>query len=485
VHDTSLGADRGQAALLRLVGELDRPETRQAGADRIAALLGGEGLLLFARDPELDVVLPAPGLVQVLRGAAQWTDFLDRCIRQGVHAGTVTGYDGTPSHASGCAIRDGTAAVLIGARPGSAGPEPLLPLLPLLGALFRAERSLAANAVRARTADDAAERAEVLTGALQQMRERLEAALMDAEAARKAARDRADLAEALAAELEVSAGQLQEQAAELEIMNDELSQRTEEAERARAEADMANSAKSQFLASMSHELRTPINAVIGYAELLRLGITGPVTQQQQDQLERIRASSAHLLSLIDDVLDLAKVEAGEMTVRMEPNALVDVVAEACALVTVQASARGITLENQCGASDAVYVGDEHRVRQILANLLSNATKFTEEGGRIVVRCRVESQRDAAVNGSADADGPWTCVTVEDTGIGIAADELEHVFEPFVQADSGPTRTHGGTGLGLTISRQLARLMGGDLTVRSTPGQGSCFTLWLPAAGRPA
>jgi signal transduction histidine kinase len=251
----------------------------------------------------------------------------------------------------------------------------------------------------------------------------------------------------------------------------------QDARAARAEAEAANRSKSEFLATMSHELRTPINAVMGYTELLELGIGGPVTGLQRDHLGRIRASSLHLLGLIDDVLDLAKIEAGQMVVAREPASAAQSVAAAIALVEPQAAVRALSVENRCGEEATRFLGDPDRVRQILANLLSNAVKFTPAGGRITVDCSV--QAEAEPGAWLRDPGPWMCIHVQDTGIGIEAGQLERVFRPFVQADAGHTRAHGGTGLGLSISREYARLMGGDLTARSEPGRGSRFTLWLP------
>ncbi len=245
------------------------------------------------------------------------------------------------------------------------------------------------------------------------------------------------------------------------------------------ELERANRAKSEFLAMMSHEIRTPINAIIGYADLLEMELAGPLTEPQKEQIGRVKSSSRHLLSLINDVLDFSKVEAGEMEVWREPTPLQGTAAMALDLVAPQAAARDVRLadESTC-AADAAYVGDEDRVRQILVNLLSNALKFTEPGGTVVIRCRVAAVPEAGVR--AEGPGPWAAFEVEDTGIGIPADQVERIFEPFTQVEEGHTRRQGGTGLGLTISRRFARLMGGDLVVRSTPGQGSCFTLWLPA-----
>jgi PAS domain S-box-containing protein len=247
---------------------------------------------------------------------------------------------------------------------------------------------------------------------------------------------------------------------------------------ARAEAERANRTKSEFLANMSHELRTPINAVLGYTDLLEGGIVGPVTDYQREHLSRIEVSARHLLGLVEDILDLATLEAGRLEVVHEPGDAHTAVAESLPLILPQATAKGIVVENRCAAGRAhPYVGDADRVRQILVNLLSNAVKFTERGGSITVD--VETARSADRAATLAGPGPWTLIRVTDTGIGIAPGQIEAIFHPFVQVETGHTRTRGGTGLGLTISREFARLMGGDLTARSVPGEGSAFTLWLP------
>jgi signal transduction histidine kinase len=252
------------------------------------------------------------------------------------------------------------------------------------------------------------------------------------------------------------------------------------AEQARAEADAANRAKSEFLATMSHEIRTPINAAVGYTQLLEMGLAGPVTEQQREFLARLRSSSQHLMGLVTEVLDLAKAEAGRMPVAREYAMTGDAVSSALALAMPTAEAKGVRVVDEgAGTRGVPYVGDEARVRQIVVNLLSNAIKFTPAGGTVTVRCDTVQQAppDARLVGG----GPWAFIRVHDTGVGIAPDQQAAVFEPFYQVDSGTTRTAGGTGLGLTISRRLARLMGGDLTVESARGAGSAFTLWLPAA----
>lgn len=275
-------------------------------------------------------------------------------------------------------------------------------------------------------------------------------------------------------------------AEKLEQTNSQLHAVIADAEHARAAADAANRAKSDFLATMSHEIRTPINAVIGYTELLELGLSGPLTDEQQTQLGRIRSSTQHLLGLVNEVLDLAKIESGTLEVEAGRAHVGETAEGALALIRPQALAKGIVLSERCeGAREALYLGDEHRVRQVVTNLLGNALKFTDPGGRIAVECVV---LDQAPNDMAlPAGRPYVAIRVSDTGIGIAHDQLAAIFEPFTQASVAPrsyyARNRSGTGLGLSISRRLARLMNGEITVTSTPGKGSTFTLWVPAAGR--
>ena len=258
--------------------------------------------------------------------------------------------------------------------------------------------------------------------------------------------------------------------ADLEKTNAALEERSTEAER-------ASRAKSEFLANMSHELRTPINAVIGYGELLETGVTGPVSDAQKAQLERIRASSEHLLALIDDILDFSKIGAGRIRVSTARVPLRKPLDAALGLVIPQATEKGLAVVDAVSHDpEPEFAGDEHRVRQILVNLFSNAVKFTHAGGTITV-----SSETAGPEGCAAESAEAGCVfiRVADTGIGIPADQLEAIFEPFTQVETKLTRAAGGTGLGLSISRELARLMGGDLTVESRPGEGSTFTLVLP------
>ncbi len=237
-----------------------------------------------------------------------------------------------------------------------------------------------------------------------------------------------------------------------------------EAREAGAEAEGANRAKAEFLAVMSHELRTPLNAIGGYAELLELGIHGPVTPQQAEDLQHIQQSQRHLLGLINDVLNYAKLETGAVRYHLADVHVCDALTAAEALTAPQAQTKQLALTvAKCPAS-LMARADADKLRQILVNLLSNAVKFTDPGGRIALEC--EEHRDRVR------------LNVRDTGIGIPPDKLEAIFEPFVQVGRALNRPSEGTGLGLAISRDLARAMGGDLTAESTPGAGSTFTLEL-------
>ena len=242
-------------------------------------------------------------------------------------------------------------------------------------------------------------------------------------------------------------------------------QRAIEDARRVAEAESSNRAKGEFLATMSHELRTPLNAIGGYAELIEMGVAGPVTEQQREYLERVRTSQQHLLAIINDLLNYTKVESGQVTYDIEMLDLHDVVESVLSMVTPQANRRRIHLRHGPCSDHTFARADRLKVEQIVLNLLSNAVKFTPEGGQVTASCSL-------------ADNLAT-LTVKDTGPGIPDDKREAIFEPFVQLGRTLSSIREGTGLGLAISRDLARAMDGDITVNSAPGKGSTFRLTLP------
>jgi signal transduction histidine kinase len=246
---------------------------------------------------------------------------------------------------------------------------------------------------------------------------------------------------------------------------EELQSARDAADEARTVAESANRAKSEFLAVMSHELRTPLNAIGGYAELIELGIRGPVTAEQIADLERIQRSQRHLLGLINGVLNYARLETGNLRYEVSDVVVDELLATCEALVAPQARAKRIRLLVPACPESMTFRADHEKVQQIILNLLTNSIKFTDDGGRIELWC--------------DEDADSVAINVIDTGRGIPAEKLAAIFDPFVQVDARLTRTHEGVGLGLAISRDLARGMRGDLTVHSVPGHGSTFTLRLP------
>ena len=234
-----------------------------------------------------------------------------------------------------------------------------------------------------------------------------------------------------------------------------------------SDAKAANRAKSDFLGVMSHELRTPLNAIGGYAELIEVGVHGPVTIEQRTALERIHRSQRHLLGLINGLLDYAKLDAGVVSYDLTDLVLGELLATSEALTAPQLKAKGLAFRFDGCDTRLTARADGEKVQQIVLNLLSNAIKFTDAGGRVTMTC------------ASSADG-LLMIRVADTGSGIAADKFELMFQPFVQVDVTLTRTKESTGLGLAISRDLARGMGGDLTLESDVGVGSTFTLTLPS-----
>ncbi len=251
--------------------------------------------------------------------------------------------------------------------------------------------------------------------------------------------------------------------------------RTEQLASALSRAESADQLKSAFLATMSHELRTPLNSILGFTGVILQRLAGPLTAEQEKQLEMVRSSARHLLDLINDVLDISKIEAGQLEVRFHALDLCQSLQRVSETIRPFAVKKNLQLEVHIPAELGVIQTDRRRFEQILLNLLSNAVKFTETG---TVSLRASRTLPEPTSSAAREQ---VLITVEDTGLGIAASDLPHLFQPFHQLDSGLTRQHEGTGLGLAICHRLASLLGGSISVESEPRRGSRFTLILPVS----
>ena len=385
-----------------------------------------ETLLIFIRDEEVRAMLAAPGFPQTLPDGKAWQSFLAQSVSRGTHSGELPLISrDEPVPAFGYGYGEDIALVLLGRGTPRGDVELLRSLLPLLGAVFRGERKAVAALVQTRLARESAARATALTATLNHTRRELEKSLLTEKA------------------------------------------QQESLEEARDSAEKANRAKSEFLATMSHELRTPLNAIGGHVQLLAMGIHGPVTEQQSQSLVRIERNQIHLLGLINDILNLSRIEAGRVDYDMQDVSLSETLADLAPMIEPQLEAKSLSFK-VVGAEDLPSVcADRDKLQQILLNLLSNSVKFTAQGGSVSVEAEV------ARNGSGTV-----YERVTDTGQGIPKEKLTSIFDPFIQVDSTHSRAEQGTGLGLAISRDLALGMGGDLRARSEVGVGSTFTLSL-------
>jgi signal transduction histidine kinase len=260
-----------------------------------------------------------------------------------------------------------------------------------------------------------------------------------------------------------------------ESLERRVRERTAELETACVRAEAADRIKSAFLATMSHELRTPLNSIIGFTGIVLQGLAGPLNTEQQKQLDMVRSSARHLLALVNDVLDLSRIEAGQLDIDCEPFDVLAALSRLVESIRPQAATKGLTVHVHLASDLGMMVGDERRFEQIVLNLLGNAVKFTDQGSLTLSaeRCSDADQVDSSIS------GPVIRLRVSDTGPGIKPEYLSDLFQPFRQIDSGLARNHDGTGLGLAICRRLAGLMGGTIGVESQYGHGSTFTVTLP------
>jgi signal transduction histidine kinase len=364
-------------------------------------------------------------------------------------------------------------------------------LILFAGALLAAIIAIAVNGYMSAQQDELARRNQRLrdqSAELEMQNQHLQEQAVELEAQTHQLQDQA-------IELEQQSDQVGEQAIELEVANEQLQlanealttandhleiarlaavEASEIADRARMEAEAANAAKSTFLATMSHELRTPLNAIGGYVDLLLAEIRGPLTDQQTSDLTRIRRAGTHLLGLINDVLNLAKLETGQIAFSHDVMGLHEALVNAATMIEPQAAVKGVAFSRISSSDDGLTVaGDRDKILQIVLNLLANAVKFTPEGGRVSL-----SGRHVPGDGAIE-------IVVSDTGRGMPPDQLVRIFEPFVQVGRRLSGADAGAGLGLAISRELARGMGGEITVTSVEGAGSTFVVRLPATGSPS
>lgn len=285
-------------------------------------------------------------------------------------------------------------------------------------------------------------------------------------------------------DLQNALDEIRRRQAEVERLSVVAEQARERAEAAQLVAERAVAVQERFMALTTHEIRTPLNSMLGFLDLLDMQLAATLTEKQADYFQRIRRACKHLIAVTNDFLDMSKGEAGHLKVSRHAGAARLVISEAAALIAAQAAARMVEVTLTEATERIMYLGDSDRVRQVLINVLGNAVSYTPSGGLIRVTA---ARAHVAPAGSELTGGPWCTIRVEDSGPGIPPDKLAGVFEPFVQVASASQSGRRGTGLGLTVSRQLAMLMGGDLTVEGSAGidGGAAFTLWLADGSDPA
>ena len=463
--------------LVRLVSALAQGGDCTQRAARLAQTLGAQDLIVFICDEEVGVYLSAPGFRQTLPDGRAWRAFLDETAKHGKCTAMLPFAVGAePVSAVGYSEAADYVVALLGGEPSNADVGALMGLMPLLVGVLKRERSAKLATMHARAAADAVEKSRVIATTLERTRLQLESALRSAHEARIQVESKNVELARYASELELAneqlhnqADELEAQALETELQAAQLQAANAELVQAREAAEAANRTKGDFLATMSHELRTPLNAIGGYAELIAMGIHGPVTAAQTDALQRVVRSQRHLLRLINDILNLSRLEAGAIGYSMSVVSLSEAVADVAPMIDPQIETKSLSFEIRDTALEPAVYADRERLQQILLNLLSNSVKFTPAGGSVWIDAHAR----------ADAAGKeWVDICVGDNGEGIPAQKLEWIFEPFTQVDASHSRVGQGAGLGLAISRDLARGMGGDLTASSDVGVGSVFTLTL-------